>query len=140
MRRKLFSLITFLMVFVSASWGANKEESRFIKVDGVNLVKPGGEKFFIQGTNLGNWLNPEGYMFGFSKTNSAWMINQMFCELVGPDRTAEFWELFKERYITREDVRFIASTGANTIRLPFNYKLFTNEDYMGVTSDQDGFD
>ena len=139
MRRKLFSLITFLMVFVSASWGANKEESRFIKVDGVNLVKPGGEKFFIQGTNLGNWLNPEGYMFGFSKTNSAWMIDQMFCELVGPDRVAEFWELFKERYITREDVRFIASTGANTIRLPFNYKLFTNEDYMGVTSGQDGF-
>ena len=47
MGRKLFSLITFLMFFVFASCGANKEESRFIKVEGVNLVKPGGEIFFI---------------------------------------------------------------------------------------------
>ena len=78
-------------------------------------------------------------MFGLSRTNSAWMIDLMIKEAVGPDFAAEFWRLFKDNYITRKDIKFIASQGANTVRLPFNYKLFTDEDYMGLTRDQDGF-
>ncbi len=111
----------------------------FIKIDGPDLLLH-GERFFIRGTNLGNWLNPEGYMFDFRKTNSAGWIDRMFRELAGPDFTAQFWKTFKDRYITQADIAFIASTGANTIRLPFHYKLFTDEDYMGLTAAQDGFD
>lgn len=107
---------------------------QFVTVQGPDLIKPNGEKLFIQGTNLGNWLNPEGYMFGFGRTNAAWMINELFCEMVGPEHTAKFWQQFKQNYITRADIEFIASQGANTIRLPFNYKLFTDEDYMGLSS------
>lgn len=111
----------------------------FVRISGPDLIQPGGSKLFIKGTNLGNWLNPEGYMFDFEKTNSPGRINQMLCELVGPDQAAAFWKAFKDTYITRQDIAFIASTGANTIRLPFHYKLFTDEDYMGLTSCQDGF-
>lgn len=116
-----------------------KPKSKFVTIDGVNLIQPNGRKLFIKGTNLGNWVNPEGYMFGFQKTNSYWMIDQMLAQLVGPDETAAFWKEFKQNYITRKDIEFIASTGANTIRLPFNYKSFTDEDYMGINSNQDGF-
>ena len=112
---------------------------KFVTIQGHDLIKPDGEKLFIMGTNLGNWLNPEGYMFRFSKTNSGHFITEMFCQLVGPDFTAEFWKQFKDNYVTRQDIRFIKSTGANTIRLPFHYKLFTDEDYMGITGRQDGF-
>ncbi len=63
----------------------------------------------------------------------------MLRQAVGPDDADEFWQRFKESYITREDIRFIASTGANTIRLPFNYRIFTDEDYMGLKASQDGF-
>ncbi len=111
----------------------------FIRIDGTDLIAPDGSKFFIRGTNLGNWLNPEGYMFGFGKTNSPRFINEMFCEMVGEDATADFWEAFKDNYITRRDIEFIASTGANTVRLPFHYKLFTDEDYMGRSSGHDPF-
>lgn len=109
------------------------------KPDGLPYVNHDGEKLLIVGTNLGNWLNPEGYMFGFRRTNAPRQINDLLCELAGPDFTAEFWRQFKDNYITRDDVEFIAATGANTIRLPFHYKLFTDEDYMGLTSAQDGF-
>ena len=64
----------------------------FIRVSGTKLVDGNGAEFRIRGTNLGNWLNPEGYMFGFSKTNSAWMIDLMLKEAVGPDETARFWQ------------------------------------------------
>ena len=111
----------------------------FVRVQGPDLIQPDGTKLLIRGTNLGNWLNPEGYMFGFSRTNSARMINEMFCQLAGPDFTAQFWKAFKDNYITRGDIEFIASTGTNTIRLPFHYKLFTDEDYMGLNAAQDGF-
>lgn len=111
----------------------------FVSIDGPDLRRPDGSKLEIRGTNLGNWLNPEGYMFGLRNTSSAGFINTMLCELVGPDVTADFWKAYKENYISEEDIRFIASQGANTVRLPFHYKLFTDEDYMGLSSDQDGF-
>ena len=116
-----------------------KPDNKFISISGPDLIKPDGSKLFIKGTNLGNWLNPEGYMFKFSKANSPRFINDMFCEMVGPDFTAEFWKSFKENYITYEDIKYIRKTGSNTIRLPFHYKLFTDEDFMGLTANQDGF-
>lgn len=118
---------------------AQNRKVSFLRVSEQNIVKEDGSKHLILGTNLGNWLNPEGYMFGFQKTNAPWKINQMLCELIGPDDAAKFWKEFKENYITEKDIEFIASTGSNTIRLPFHYKLFTDEDYMGLTSQQDGF-
>ena len=142
---KIFCLVslTILGIILGACSGQAdatvESKSDFVQVDGPDLIKPDGTKLYIVGTNLGNWLNPEGYMFGFQRMNSPRLINEVFSELVGPYKTAEFWAAFKDNYITEDDIRFIASTGANTVRLPFHYKLFTDEDYMGKTSNQDGF-
>ena len=135
MKRILFAILslTFAMGLHAGTRG------KFVHVEGPNLVKPNGEKLFIQGTNLGNWLNPEGYMFGLQKTNSAWMIDLMIKEMVGPDAAADFWQAFRQNYITQADIQYIAQQGANTIRLPFNYKLFTDEDYMGETGKKEVF-
>lgn len=114
---------------------------RFLRVKGPDLIKPNGEKFLIQGINLGNWLNPEGYMFFFgSEAASYRTINEAFCEMVGPDFTSRFWREFKKSYITEDDIKYIKQTGMNSIRIPFHYKLFTNEDYMGLDSSHDGFE
>lgn len=133
--KKILVLITFSLLIVVMA-GA---KSRFITTQGTDLIQPNGEKLFIKGTNLGNWLNPEGYMFGFSKTNSAHFIDEMLKQMVGPTATAEFWKSFRENYITEDDIKYIKSQGANTIRLPFNYKLFSDEDYMGVTVNHNGY-
>ena len=137
MKRIIFSFLLGLLGFSAAQ--ARLWPEGYVRVDGENLVEANGKQLRIKGTNLGNWLNPEGYMFGFKKVNSPHFINEMLCQLVGPDEAAAFWAEYKDRYITREDIRFIASCGANVIRLPFHYKLFTDEDYMGLTSNQDGF-
>ena len=140
-------LILSLLLFCSLPFhlwgneppGGKAVKNSFVTIKGQDLLSPDGSKLLIRGTNLGNWLNPEGYMFKFSKTNSPRFINEMFCEMVGPDFTAQFWQAFKDHYITREDIQFIKRTGSNTVRLPFHYKLFTDEDYMGLTAKQDGF-
>lgn len=134
-RNILLTVVALLMLGATACAARGK----FVAISGENLIKPDGEKLFIKGTNLGNWLNPEGYMFGFNKTNCEWMINAMLCETAGPDFVREFWQEFRENYITEDDIRFIKSVGANTVRLPFNYKLFTCEDYMGANDSDMGF-
>ena len=137
-KTKLFIITWLALCFGMTSMSA-KEKSEFVTIQGENLINPDGSKLYIIGTNLGNWLNPEGYMFNFRKTNCEWMINDMVCELAGPDFAKEFWQAFKDNYITGDDIAFIKQTGANTIRLPFNYKLFTNEDYMGKNDASEGF-
>ena len=134
MRKLLFFIVACMMALCGQSRG------KFLRVEGQDIVRPDGSKLFIRGTNLGNWLNPEGYMFGFGKTNSPHFINEMLCQLVGPARAAAFWREFKDGYITRDDIHFIASQGANTVRLPFHYKLFTQEDYLGLSDNtREGF-
>lgn len=139
--RKINSLILLILFLTIGCSNQDKQPlSSFIHVDGKNLIDPNGEVFFIRGTNLGNWLNPEGYMFNFRNTNSASRINQAFSEMAGPDFTAEFWKLFKDNYVTKADIDFLKSTGLNSLRVPFHYKLFTDEDYMGLNVNQDGFE
>lgn len=65
MRKILTFLMLSLLVSVASASG------RFVRVEGENLIKPDGKKLYITGTNLGNWLNPEGYMFGFRKQTAS---------------------------------------------------------------------
>lgn len=139
MNRKLNALVMCTALAAGGCHMMGLQTSEFIRVDGTNLVDGKGEKFFIRGTNLGNWLNPEGYMFAFGKCSSANMIDLMFKQLVGPEETRKFWQAFKDNYVTEADIAFVAATGSNTLRLPFNYKLFTDEDYLDLTGEGDGF-
>lgn len=137
----LVALVSCLFVASCSNPSSDRPaKSGFVTIEGPNLVKPNGERLFIKGTNLSNWMNPEGYMFDFGETNSATRINRMLSELVGPTATKRFWKAFKDNYITKDDLLFIAQQGANTVRMPFNYRSFTDEDYMGVTSRGDGFE
>ena len=135
----LFLLFAVLCTIQASSLKSKNNGKPFLKVKGQDIVTPNGESFLIQGINLGNWLNPEGYMFLFQDVSSYRLIDQAFREMVGPDFTDQFWKTFKDNYITREDIAYIKQTGMNSIRLPFHYKLFTDEDYMGLKSNQDGF-
>ncbi len=135
----LLALLAIASACNPSKKAAVEVQPEFIKIAGPDLLAPNGEKFFIRGINLGNWLNPEGYMFGFKKTSSARLIDQAFREMVGPDFTNQFWKQFKDNYITRDDIRYLQHAGVNTIRVPFHYKLFTDEDYLGLSGNQDGF-
>jgi endoglucanase len=104
---------------------------KFLKTQGKFIIDSAGNRFVPKGTNLGNWLVPEGYMFKTGDVSSAAMINLLFNEMVGPDQARKFWDGYLDNYITKEDIRYIASLGLNHIRLPFNYRLLTDEDYLG---------
>lgn len=103
----------------------------FIKTSGSTLVDEQGNLLILKGTNLGHWLVPEGYMFKMDQVNAPRKIDELLYELVGPDSLKKFWDGFLDRYITHDDIRYLKAIGCNHIRLPFHYKLFTQDLYLG---------
>jgi endoglucanase len=97
----------------------------FVRTEGKRLITPDGRTFLVKGINLGNWLVPEGYMFGFNrKTEAPDQIRRTFVRLLGDKGAAEFWHRFLDIYTAEDDIRFIAAAGFNTIRVPFDYRMF----------------
>ncbi len=134
--KKTGCLYLLLTLFVAYSGAQNKT---FISTKGTNIIGTDGKPFYIKGTNLGNWLVPEGYMFKFNNAPSPRLIEGMLNELIGPDSANEFWQKYAANYITRDDIHYLKTIGMNSIRIPFHYKLFTNEAYMGGQGIAHGF-
>nr|AGN70391.1 glycosyl hydrolase family 5 protein [uncultured bacterium] len=126
MSMKTFIRIT--LAFLSASTILFSQHT-FVSTRGQNIILPDGTPILLRGINLGNWLVPEGYMFKFTHTNSPQRINELLMQLLGPEETKKFWKQYRENYITKEDIAFIKKIGLNSIRIPFNYRLFVSEDH-----------
>src|SRR5580658_959800 len=97
MRRSVFCRVLIIVLFLASSGFA---ESRFVHADGKFLADGAGHKLMLRGTNLGNWMVPEGYMFRFEGgPQSAREIEAMVNELIGPTDAAKFWHEYRDAYI-----------------------------------------
>jgi aryl-phospho-beta-D-glucosidase BglC (GH1 family) len=134
MKRKHLLAAAFAISTLAAS-----AQKNFISVKGKEVIGVDGKPFQMRGTNLGNWLVPEGYMFKLKQTNSPRLINDMISQIAGPEGARKFWNQYLDNYITEKDIHFLKSIGVNSIRLPFHYKLFTGEDYLGSNDSTRGF-
>jgi hypothetical protein len=113
--------------------------SGFATTKGTEILDAKGRPLIMKGINLGNWLIPEGYMFQFKTIAAPKQINEVVNELLGPEDAKAFWEQYLDNYITEADIKYLKSIGVNSIRLPFHYKLFTNEDYLSSNDENRGF-
>jgi aryl-phospho-beta-D-glucosidase BglC (GH1 family) len=104
----------------------------FVSRTGAQLIGPDGNRVLLRGTNLGGWLVPEGYMWGFTKATSPWQIQEVLKQLLGTEENNQFWRHWYQNFITEKDVHYIRATGMNVIRVPLDYRLFTPEEYPGI--------
>ena len=126
---KMKTCIILILILTVASCQVTENEYVFVK--GKNIYSPQGELLHLKGVNLGNWLQPEGYMFKLKDCNSPRKIDQAIRELIGNSATTAFWDAFLDNYITEADIKWLSESGVNTIRLPFDYRLLTHDDYLG---------
>jgi len=119
-------ILIFIVVIFSG--GLIYSQTEFVSVKGKEIIDPSGNKLLLKGINLGNWLVPEGYMFKFEYAASPRLIYELFNQMTGPDESKKFWKQFRDNYITQEDIKFIKQSGFNSVRIPFNYKLFVIDD------------
>ena len=107
-------------------------QSGFVHTQGAQLVDGQGHPFMLRGTNLGNWLVREGYMFHFDDgPQSTREIEGLTNELLGPTAARKFWHDYMDSYVTRDDIQFIKRVGFNSIRIPLHYKYFLPGDNEG---------
>jgi aryl-phospho-beta-D-glucosidase BglC (GH1 family) len=131
---KLIFLLAVMALFTScksSNTTLTAYKGSIPKTNGKQIIDAKGQPITLKGTNLGNWLVPEGYMFKSGKASSPAKIDELFQQMIGPDSTAAFWDKYLNNYITYDDIKYLKRIGCNHIRLPFHYKLFTNDLYMG---------
>jgi endoglucanase len=124
LRSCLLGGLVLAMCLVSGNAAAPAAPLDFIHADGKRLVDGRGEGFAVKGTNFGNWLVPEGYMFGFTRVRTPTDIATLIEDLIGPQQAARFWSEFRDVYVAQDDVRFLKAAGFNTVRVPLHWRLF----------------
>lgn len=126
---KLKTWVYLLLILMATS--CQQADKKYVYVDGKDIYSPQGERLHLKGVNLGNWLLPEGYMFKMHDCNSPRKIDQAIRELIGNSATTAFWDSFLENHITEADIKWLSDAGVNIIRLPFDYRLLTHDDFLG---------
>ncbi len=131
-RSRMKKIFVYLIITLVFACNIQAQPKNYCKVDGKIIRDGDGNEILLRGTNLGNWLNPEGYMFRFDKVNSFRLIDEVLKELAGADNVREFWKSFRDNYVTREDIKYLKSLGFNHLRIPFNFKYFLVEDHPDI--------
>ena len=107
----------------------------FVHRSGANIVDGSGRALLLRGVGIGNWMLPEGYMWGFGPgAESPREIEALTERLLGPEGARPFWQAFRENFFCEADVRRIAESGFDHIRLPINSRLLIDDD--GVLLEQ----
>ena len=105
-----------------------------------------GNEVLLRGYTPGGWLVMEGYMMQSEGTAGAQHeFVEKFTELVGEEKTNQFFAKWRENHFMQEDVDSLAAWGFNSIRVPLHYNLFTLPIQEEPNSDQNtwletGFD
>jgi hypothetical protein len=111
----------------------------FVGVSGRDFIGPDGQILKLRGVNLGFWLEPESYPMGITPDYRPSEYFNLFANLVGPDEAGAFWRAYQDSFITRDDIQYLKRIGINSVRLPFDYRLFADEYYLG-SREQRGFE
>lgn len=101
----------------------------FLRADGERLSNDGGRDILLRGVGLGGWLLPEGYMWRLpAPVDRPRRIERMVRQLIGEEKSKEFWDTYHERYVSEEDIRRISCEGFNSVRVPITSRFLIEED------------
>lgn len=103
-------------------------DGRFVDDDGPRQLR---------GIGLGNWLVPEGYMWGLPATATApRQIEGLVAAVLGSARAAQFWDRWRREYVSDVDLAELAGAGFDHVRLPLSWRLLIRVDGTLI---EDGF-
>jgi hypothetical protein len=97
---------------------------QWMRIEGRSLVAD-GKAIQLRGIGLGNWMLVEHFMIGLPQID--YVMRETFTEVLGPEKSAAFWDAYMENYLTEKDVRRIKELGFNHVRLPFSYRHFESD-------------
>ena len=105
---------------------SNIASAQMLRTEGKEIVNTNDEPVLLRGMGLGGWALMEGYMMQSTNGgNTQHEFRANLVEMMGEERTNEFFAKWRANHCTREDIDSLASWGFNSVRLPMHYNLFT---------------
>ena len=96
-----------------------------LHVDGSRLVSD-GDTVILRGLGLGGWMNMENFITGYAGSES--QMRRALTRVLGPAGASAFFERFMEVFFSDADAAYLQSLGMNSLRIPFNYRHFEDDD------------
>ncbi|MCX2739921.1 cellulase family glycosylhydrolase [Pontibacter anaerobius] len=98
----------------------------YLKADGKKIVNGQGEEVILRGMGLGGWMLQEGYMLRTGDVaGQQHVIRAKIQELIGPEKTADFYSAWLSNHTRKVDIDSMAAWGFNSVRLAMHYNLYT---------------
>lgn len=88
-------------------------------------IQKDGKDFIMRGYNLGNWMMLERFMFGFPGVDQ--MFRRYFLYYAGKEKYDLFFDRYYKIYFQKKDAEYLKKLGCNTLRIPFNYRMFESD-------------
>lgn len=126
---KFLVAIVIILGLFSNSYAQN---ASFVKVKNNALVEGNNQPLFLKGVNLGGWLLWEEWMWGGS-FHSETSMKIRLKEALGEEKYTAFLNDYYHNFITRNDIELLSENKVNCVRVPFNYRLFTEKEVDGFS-------
>ncbi|WP_078552359.1 glycoside hydrolase family 5 protein [Bacillus alkalicellulosilyticus] len=97
-----------------------------LKVINGKISDSAGNRIQLRGTCIGGWMNMEDFINGY--TGSEHGLRHASIEILGKAKAEFLFERMQHYFFGEDDIRFIKSWGANTIRIPLNYRHFEDDE------------
>lgn len=104
-----------------------------LRVDGTRIMS-GETPVVLTGLGLGGWMNMENFITGYPATES--QQRRALRRVLGDEGYRRFFDRFLSVFFTDEDAAFLRSLGLNSVRVPFNYRHFEDDDAPFVIKDE----
>jgi endoglucanase len=104
-----------------------------LRVDGTRIIS-GETPVVLTGLGLGGWMNMENFITGYPATES--QQRRALRRVLGDEGYRRFFDRFLSVFFTDEDAAFLAGLGLNSVRVPFNYRHFEDDDAPFVIKEE----
>jgi endoglucanase len=96
-----------------------------LKVENGQILTASGKSVRLRGFNIGGWMNMEDFITGF--VGAEHNLRFTMSRILGQAKAQFFFDRLLAFFFTEDDVAFMASLGANALRIPLNYRHFEND-------------
>ncbi len=122
---RLLVLLAAFLGFANAAFAQS-----FLHAAGPKILNASNQEVLLNGVNLGGWALQEGYIIkpgwqGINGRQTQGTVKKTLYNFGMSDAAVEaFYQSYRDNFITKADIDYLASKGFNCVRLPLHYDLF----------------